>query len=152
MSTFSANSLRRLTASAVLSLCVWLRRAQRTTEIMVRGKCEGLGKMRAVSNWGCSRDNMGIVRPFFEEDIPQVAELRRRVHGTSAQWLDWYELFLSNPFIDAALPALVYEEGDGKIVGFLGVMPRWMLLHGQPVRVAISTHFMVDSAKRGLAG
>ncbi len=58
------------------------------------------------------------------------------------------EIFFHNPWYDEAIPSLVYQERDGKIIGFLGVVPRQMLFLDQPVRVAVSFHFMVEPESR----
>src|SRR5262245_35261916 len=97
---------------------------------------------------------MGRIRPFVQEDIPQVADLDMRVwHGgekPSSQALQAYyeEIFFHSPWYDEALPSLVYQENDGKIGGFIGVLPRRMLMNGQPIRVVINTHGMVDPSSR----
>jgi hypothetical protein len=61
--------------------------------------------------------------------------------------------FFHSPFYDASLPSLVYQNGDGKIIGFLGVVPRRMLFRDVPINIAISFHFMVEPESRStLAG
>jgi hypothetical protein len=104
---------------------------------------------------------MSVVRPFLEEDIPQVADLHRRVFPTvdcsTRDWLDSYrryfrEVFLNNPSADRSLSSLVCEEKGGRIVGFLGVVSRSMLMKEQPVQMAISSQFIVEPARRGLVG
>ncbi len=95
----------------------------------------------------------GDVRPFAERDIPAVARLHHATFTPSASndgaSLDRYRayftrVFLHNPSRSAALPSLVYEGPDGRVIGFLGVAPRRMMLNGQPVQAAISTQFVVD--------
>lgn len=44
------------------------------------------------------------------------------------------------------MPSLVYQERDGRIIGFLGVAARKMRMNGHPLRAAVSSHFMVDPA------
>lgn len=102
---------------------------------------------------------MGRVRPVVEDDIPQVADLHERVFEAGerpvTQGLKSYlaEMLFRNPWYDEALPSLVYEDGQGKIVGFLGVMPRRMSIKGRPVQVAMSHTFMVKPGSRStLAG
>jgi len=101
---------------------------------------------------------LSAVRPFAEDDVPQVADLNWRVlhdgEGPSPPALRSYfqELFLHNPWFDKALPSLVYED-KGKIVGFLGVVPRRMSVRGEPIRVAYGSNFVVDPNSRStLAG
>ena len=99
---------------------------------------------------------MGI-RPFVEADVPAVAELRRerfrltRRQDPAALAAYIRSVFLENPWRDDALPSLVYEDA-GRIVGFVGVIPRRMAFRGRTLRVVVSTQFMVDPAARGMAG
>jgi hypothetical protein len=105
---------------------------------------------------------MSGVRPFVKEtDMPQVADLHRLVFGrgqrASPGQLDPHqeylgEVFLNNPWRDDALPSLVYEDDDDRIIGFLGVMPRPMVMNGRRLRVAISSQFMVHPQRRGRVG
>src|SRR3989475_11574528 len=72
---------------------------------------------------------------------------------TDAAGLDSYpayftRVFLDNPSRDVRLSSLVCEEGGGRIVGFLGVVPRGMSMNGQRLLAAISSQFVVDPAGR----
>lgn len=98
------------------------------------------------------------VRPFVGNDIPQVADLYwnflRGRKGPTAPGLRalFQELYFANPWVDNSLPSLVYEEG-GKIVGFLGVIPRKVSVRGQTLRVAFGGNFVVHPEFRSsLAG
>ncbi|HEX2713220.1 MAG TPA: hypothetical protein VHM88_13555, partial [Candidatus Acidoferrales bacterium] len=103
---------------------------------------------------------MSPVRRFVKEDIPQVADLHRRVSRPAEPmkgWMEFYrryfsEIYLDNPLSDNTLTSLVYEETPGRIVGFLGVMPRRMLFDGQPVLMAVCSNFVVDPGRRGQVG
>jgi hypothetical protein len=104
---------------------------------------------------------MNNVRPFVEGDIPAVADLHRSVFGTgdhpSRRGLDRYqkyfdEVFLHQPWHGAGLSSLVYEEDGGRLSGFLGVVPRRMLMGGQPVQMAVCSQFVVRPERRGLVG
>jgi hypothetical protein len=102
---------------------------------------------------------MGQVRPFIHDDISQVAELHQKVFGMSDKWSPelyrsyFSEVFLLNPWYDKSLCSLVYEEGNGKIGGFLGVMPRPMWMKGRLIRAAVSSQFIVEPQSRSkLAG
>jgi hypothetical protein len=98
------------------------------------------------------------IRPFLKEDIPQVADMFQRLllgdmppmrMLSSAALPDYFEeIFFHNPWYDESIPSLVYEESDGKIIGFLGVAPRRMLFLDRPIRVAVSFHFMVEPEGR----
>jgi hypothetical protein len=98
------------------------------------------------------------IRPFLREDIPQVADLFQRLLLSDmlprrllppAALPDYFEqIFFLNPWYDESIPSLVYQESNGKIIGFLGVVPRRMSLLDQPVRAAVSFHFMVEPESR----
>jgi hypothetical protein len=103
------------------------------------------------------------IRRFVNDDIPQVAALHDKIFGHQGkcparalppqlrQELHRYleRVFLDNPWYDEALPSLVATGPHGRISGFLGVVPRRMSLNGRPVRVAVSTQFIVDPDSRG---
>jgi hypothetical protein len=101
------------------------------------------------------------VRRFVEDDIEQVADLHRRVFGTaevlSADLMASYRRFFSEVFFAPAphadgVHSLVYEDGQGSIIGFQGVQPRRMLFEGRPIVMAVLSHFAVDAARRGVTG
>lgn len=116
------------------------------------------------------RSTSGRVRPFVEADVPQVAEVHRTVFrvpegdGASpgdeapsrrlSQAYEEYfsEVFLHGPWRDEGIGPLVYEDGDGRIAGFLGVVPKRMSLRGRTVRAAVCSQFVVHPRKRGLVG
>jgi hypothetical protein len=112
---------------------------------------------------------MSSVRPFTKNDIPQVVKLFQKVFfnngrtAPSTSKLDAYfeEMFFHNPCADKRaedgveedISSLVYEGDNGAITGFIGVIPRRMLLNGRPIRIAASMHFMVEPDSRSsLAG
>lgn len=94
-----------------------------------------------------------MIRVFAEDDIPAVAALFARVYpdlrwpSPSACESSLREVLLHNPWRNAELPSWVAEQ-NGRITGFLGVVPRRMLLRGRPIRVAVGVHFMVDPDHR----
>jgi hypothetical protein len=99
------------------------------------------------------------VRPLAEADLAEVADLywkfMRRREGPAPPTLRSLlrELYFTNPWVDGAFPSLVYEGTGGKIVGFLGVIPRKMSICGQPIRVAFGGNFVVHPEGRShLAG
>ena len=103
---------------------------------------------------------MTAVRPFLESDVPQVADLHRRIFRTegivSGGWQPAYRKYFSEVFLNTGLHAgpttsLVYERA-GVVRGFLGVMPRRMTFNGRPVVMAVCSQFVVDPAERGQAG
>ena len=104
-----------------------------------------------------TRGRMGPIRPFVEEDIPQVARLHRTVFRPGGRpdgaELDSYRayftrVFLDTPARDPRLSSLVYEEDGGRITGFVGVVPRRMSMNGQHLQAAISSQFVVDPPSR----
>jgi acyl carrier protein len=99
--------------------------------------------------------NDWAIRPFVEDDIPQVADLwwtilrSRKAPAPPAVRSYFHELYFTNrPWIDSALPSLVYKDKSGEIVGFLGVIRRKMSLRGQSIRVAVGGNFAVQPAAR----
>jgi hypothetical protein len=92
---------------------------------------------------------MATIRVFVEDDVPAVAALFGRAYP-QYRWASqpacesyFREMLFENPWRDPELPSWVAEE-NGRISGFCGVMPRPMLLRGRPIRVAVSSQFMVD--------
>jgi hypothetical protein len=55
------------------------------------------------------------------------------------------ETLLDNPWASPEIPSLVYLD-SGKLVGFLGVIPRPMEFRGRPIRAATIALWMVDGA------
>jgi hypothetical protein len=102
----------------------------------------------------------GGVRPFAESDLGAIAELYLKVFPQGRQYSQtrvqerFRKVLLQNPWYDPTIPSLVYEQ-DGKVIGFLGIVVRSMMLRNEPIRVAVSNHFMVDpdsrSTKAGLS-
>lgn len=56
--------------------------------------------------------------------------------------------FLDHPWVDADVPALVYEFDDGRIVGFIGSHVRRLRFDGRPVRMACAGQLVSDPAAR----
>src|SRR6266487_3188634 len=88
----------------------------------------------------------GRIRTLERGDIPQLVVLsqqafqRRERVGTDAMTAYFERIFFQNPWVDADLPSLVYEDKTGRVGGFVGVVPRRMLFRGEPIRVAVTTH------------
>ena len=101
---------------------------------------------------------MGEIQKLEECHIPAVASLYLKVFrkrsGAAGSDLQGYfrEVFLQNPWRDDSIASLVYSH-KGKIVGFVGVIPRSMTFHGRPIRVAVVTQLMADTdtTVKGLA-
>jgi len=94
------------------------------------------------------------VRPFIQDDIPQVAALKWRfLHngsGSVPPGMESYirELFFFSPFAEKTVPSLVYENEQGRVVGFLGVLRRRMSSHGKSIEAAAATSLVVDPDSR----
>ena len=92
---------------------------------------------------------MTRVRAFRKEDIAAVVELRTdrfrwSEHDDPAALATYIaEVFLGNPWYDDRLPSLVAEDANGRVIGFLGIVPRRMTVSGRPLRVAATTQLMV---------
>lgn len=106
---------------------------------------------------------MKSIRPFTKNDIPQIVDMFQRLLLANNEGMrmqprdllpDYFEqIFFHNPWYDEEISSLVYENSNGRIIGFLGVTPRPMLLQGSPIRMATSFHFMVEPDSRAsLAG
>jgi hypothetical protein len=97
---------------------------------------------------------VGQIRTFLKKDIRPVAQLHQKVFsqraGPPSVDLCAYisTVFLENPWYDSTSPSLVYEEDDGQVVGFLGVIPRRMVMRGKAIKVAVGSQFMVDPDSR----
>jgi hypothetical protein len=58
------------------------------------------------------------------------------------------ELFLQNPWVESDIPSYVFEDSQGRLVGFFGILPRRMSLQGKRVRLAFGSNFVVDPKSR----
>ena len=108
---------------------------------------------------------MEPIRPFRPADISEVAALHSRVFGSRPHDRGRLEalfntIFFQNPWVQGSafrLPvrtshndarSLVYQD-RGKIIGFIGILPRRMVLNDRPIWAAVSTQFMVEPGSRG---
>jgi hypothetical protein len=100
---------------------------------------------------------MARVRLFEPPDLDDVAGLHRLVFGArssgapaaSERYREYFtQVFLEDAPGGGAVRSLVYEEDDGRVTGFLGVVPRRMTLDGHPVCAAVSSQFIVDPTAR----
>ena len=95
---------------------------------------------------------MELIRPFRREDIPPVLELFRtafpetgkRVPARLESYFD--RVFFESPWYDEALPSYVHLDRGGRIIGFVGIQPRPLLLRGRRLRAAVATKLMTSSA------
>ena len=90
------------------------------------------------------------VRPFVEADIPQVAAVHRAaVQLGDDSRLPEYAEYLTGVFLSSAergISSLVYQESDGRIAGFVGIVPRQVVMGGRRYQAAVSSQFVVDPA------
>lgn len=96
---------------------------------------------------------MPSIREFTERDVPAVVALFERVYPAH-RWAskDACEQYLrhvlfANPWRAPDLPSWVSEK-NGRITGFVGVVPRSMVFRGRPIRAAVGCLYMVDPDRR----
>ena len=93
------------------------------------------------------------IRPAREDDLPAIVALFARVYPNSRFPLARVQAHLrkvlfQHPWQSEQLTSLAYVDGSGRLVGFLGVLPRPMLAGRRPIMMAVSHHFMVDREHR----
>src|SRR5512134_540033 len=97
------------------------------------------------------------LRALRKHDLPAVAALYELVvrsgKPTPPPRLAAYfeRTFFDCPWADAEIPSLVYEDANGRIVGFLGSHVRRLRLGGQVIRVAYGGQLVVDPEARSRA-
>lgn len=90
------------------------------------------------------------IRPFVDADILEVARVHRAAFKLDGEpRLDSYRDYFRSVFLGAqarngALPSLVHEEGDGRVTGFVGLLPRRMVINGRRYHAVVSSQFIVD--------
>ena len=90
------------------------------------------------------------VRPFVEADIPQVAAVHRAAFRRPDDpglpvYRDYFlRTFLDNPAGCGPISSLVYQDHDGRIVGFVGLVPRRVVFNRRQYQAVISSQFVVD--------
>jgi len=96
--------------------------------------------------------------PFSDEHVGEVADLYliavRGQNRPAPEYLREYfrEVFFRNPWVTPDIPSRVYVK-DGRVLGFVGVIPRLMECRNKPIRVAAISPFMVDPRQNtGIAG
>ncbi|RCK72838.1 MAG: hypothetical protein IGBAC_0330 [Ignavibacteriae bacterium] len=93
---------------------------------------------------------MGRVRKFELEDIEQVIDLniksfvRSKDLSREVQYEIFKEVCFNNPWYNEEVRSLVYEDSNGKIKGFLGVVPRKFHFEGKDILIGVGQHLMVD--------
>ncbi|MFV2091896.1 MAG: hypothetical protein ACC634_02315, partial [Hyphomicrobiales bacterium] len=104
-------------------------------------------------------DAANQVRALEAGDIAAITGLFQRTFRNARQpapdSLKAYltELFLNHHWHDPDLVSRVYIDGQGKVGGFIGVLPARLVCNAKPVRAAIAGSLMVDNpAANPLAG
>lgn len=96
---------------------------------------------------------MSVIRPVEHRDIPQLVDLHFRAEENEEFTCKQIEaaynehfaaMFLEHPWTDAGPASLVAESNDGRIVGFIGIVPRLMSFEGRELTMAVSTELAVD--------
>lgn len=92
------------------------------------------------------------VRPFVDADIPQVADIHRAAFRLGegpgvAAYRDYFtRVFLQPAAGNSPIASLVCEQPDGRIAGFVGLVPQRVAINGRSYQAAISSQFIVDPA------
>jgi len=100
---------------------------------------------------------MSGIRPVRRDDVPALVAMFRRIFPESAapEALAPYieRILFDGPFVDEDMPSWAYENKDGRVDGFLGVVSHRLKNKDRELRVAVSSYFMVDPESRSsLAG
>jgi ribosomal protein S18 acetylase RimI-like enzyme len=100
---------------------------------------------------------LGRLRPLNERDIDQTANLHQEVFDIAGgdDIADRYARYFMSTFLcpRRQFDSIVYEEADGRITGFLGVVTREFTMEDKRVRGALSTQLVVrPEARRRLIG
>ncbi len=83
-----------------------------------------------------------------EDDVPAIAEMHSKIKfknevPNSEGLRDYYrKIFFHNPWHDKNFSSFVYRN-SGKVIGFIGVIPRQMYFRGETIKVAVSHRLMV---------
>jgi len=97
---------------------------------------------------------MSEIQKFVPADIPAVAALFMRTFRSGRQpvpdslkaYLE--ELYFRNVWNDGTISSLVALRPDGSASGFIGALPRRMVLAGREIRVVVAGNHMVDQDTR----
>jgi len=94
------------------------------------------------------------IRPCERADLPEVATLYEHIMRSGTRnpplgLVEYFErTFFDCPWADPEIPPLVYKDGGGRIVGFLGSHVRRLRLHGHPIRLACGGQLVVEPEAR----
>lgn len=96
---------------------------------------------------------MSEVRNFRADDVPAVAAMFQRTFRDPQQpapeslGAHIKTVFLDHPWQDPEISSRVHVSDQGKINGFIGVLPLRMMVDGSPKRAGVAGSLMVDSPK-----
>jgi hypothetical protein len=109
-----------------------------------------------VTSMDTSEAREGGIRPAVDADLESIVALDARVYAdhvvTPERTANMKEVLFAHPWRTERLPSLVYEEGGGRMRGFIGIMPRRMRFNDRELLAGISHRFMVDPESRGYVG
>jgi hypothetical protein len=94
------------------------------------------------------------IRALARSDLPVVAQMFqnnfRSPDVLAPPSLESYlgELFLNHPWYEPDLASRVHVSADGKVNGFIGVLPLRMRFQGRPLRAAVAGSLMVQEPKK----
>ena len=94
------------------------------------------------------------IRPCERADVSEVASLYEYVMRSGTRnppvgLAEYFErTFFDCPWTDPEIPPLVYKDGGGRIVGFLGSHVRRLRLDGHPIRLACGGQLVVEPEAR----
>jgi hypothetical protein len=89
-----------------------------------------------------SPDDLPAIVGLFERVYPQSGFLTERLTAHLRR------ILTEHPWQTERIPSLTYRDRSGRVVGFIGVLPRPMLAGGRPIVMAVGHHFMVDPEHR----
>lgn len=99
---------------------------------------------------------MSVVRAATPADVRAVAELLTRVEprapDVEVAERRVADVFFDHPWRDEAVPSLLAVDEAGKLQGFLGVIPRPMVIGARLVSVATGVRLAVDPTCREFVG
>jgi hypothetical protein len=93
---------------------------------------------------------MSEIRTCTADDIPAVARIFQKAHrdprdrAPASLEACLKELLFDHPWYDRELSSRVYVAADGKVGGFIGVIPLHMSYQGRSVRAAVPTSLAVE--------
>lgn len=100
----------------------------------------------------------GSIRLCTPDDLPEVAGLFHKTFRNSRTQTPasleacLHEVFFQHPWQDAGLPSRLYSC-EGRVAGFIGVLPLRMSFRGRQVLAAVPSSIVVDNpARHPLAG